>query len=118
MPVGQEAQGFRASDINPQNRGFPHRASAESKCGGRHNQRGDGRGDSLVFPNTRKTLCQRGWLGVMERNMSDGPARPKRLRSSRRRYHGFVQDYKRGKLDDSEENSQEPKQNGEATEAK
>src|SRR5882724_5982453 len=48
--------------------------------------------------------------------MSDRPARPERPRSSRRRYRGFVEDYKRGRLDDSEENGQPP--NGEPTEAK
>ena len=50
--------------------------------------------------------------------MSDRPARPERSRSSRRRYRGFVEDYKRGKLDDSEENGQQQSPNGEPTDAK
>ena len=41
--------------------------------------------------------------------MSDRPARPERLRSSRQRYRAFVQDYKQRRLDDSAEAGDEHK---------
>ena len=41
--------------------------------------------------------------------MSDRPAPPERPRSSRRRYRAFVEDYKRRRLDDSDEGGEEPK---------
>src|ERR1035438_6319371 len=39
--------------------------------------------------------------------MSDRPALPERPRSSRRRYRAFVEDYKRGRLDDSAEGGED-----------
>jgi ATP-binding cassette subfamily B protein/subfamily B ATP-binding cassette protein MsbA len=41
--------------------------------------------------------------------MSDRPALPERPRSSRRRYRAFVEDYKRGRLDDSAEGGEDHK---------
>jgi ATP-binding cassette subfamily B protein/subfamily B ATP-binding cassette protein MsbA len=37
------------------------------------------------------------------------------LRSSRRRYHAFVEDYKQRRLDDLDEGNEKPKRNGDAT---